>query len=127
MPIGSGNGLREQILEWVRSHGPCSVRDVHEALTRERPISLNAVATVLGRLVDQGLMVRDGDRRSYRYTVYPSASAIKERTDRTVKALLAEAGDDALVHFVDAIDRIQPEYVQKLEKILSARRSRSDS
>ncbi len=125
MAPGSTN-LREHILEWVRTHGPCSVRDVHDAINQERPISLNAVATVLSRLVDQGLMTRVGDRRSYRYLVDPSPQTLKERTDRTVKALWAEAGEDALVHFVDAIDRIQPESLSKLEQLLSARQKRGD-
>ncbi|MCY0886308.1 MAG: BlaI/MecI/CopY family transcriptional regulator, partial [Firmicutes bacterium] len=71
--------LRRRLLQLVREMGPSSVREVHERIKLERDISFNAVATVLNRLVAQGLMERSGRPRHYRYTVNPAAATVRTR------------------------------------------------
>lgn len=125
MDRGTRN-LRQQVLHLVRELRSASVRDVYGRLSQERSISLNAVATVMARLVEQGLLVRSGNPRHYLYEARPSEEAVRERAERTAEALLAESGELGLVHFVEAVHRIQPESIDKLESLLAeSRRKRS--
>lgn len=121
---GGQHNLRQEVLELLRILEKASAREVCDRLNERRPISVNAVATVLNRLVDQGLLARSGRPRHYVYEAKPVESAVKERAERTVAALLAESGELGLVHFVEAMHRIQPESIEKLEAILARSRSR---
>lgn len=114
--------LKYEVLDIIRDNGPLTVRDVHQLLNQQRAISLNAVATVMNRLVEQEILLRQGQARHYLYHFNPSETVIQDRAVRTVKALLSEAGEAGLVHFVGAVDRIQPESIQKLESLLALRR-----
>lgn len=60
-------GLNEKILHIVQQHGPIGAPGVGEPLRLERDISLNAVQTVLNRLVARGVWF-DGVRADTTYT-----------------------------------------------------------
>lgn len=115
--------LRNRVLRWVRQHGDVSVREVHGALSDERTLSVNTIATVLNRLVDQGILIRTGSVRNYRYLVKPDPDVINAHTEESIHKLFAEFGDAGLVYFVDAIERIEPGSLSKLEQIVQHRKS----
>ncbi len=114
--------LRQRVLWVVRELGSCGAPEVCETLRDERDISLNAVQTVLTRLVDQGLLVRTGTRRHYRYEACPTVEAAKKRAEQAAEDLLSQAGQAGLVHFVEAVDRLNPDSIVQLERILEERR-----
>ncbi len=119
--------LKYEVLEQLRQKGPLSVREVHEGINQNRQISLNAVATALNRLVKQGLITRSGTMRNYQYQYAPSDTAIRKNAENTAKSLLSEAGEAGLVHFIDAIDKIHPQSLAKLEDLLAQRRNITNS
>ncbi|WP_020577720.1 BlaI/MecI/CopY family transcriptional regulator [Actinopolymorpha alba] len=96
--------LEREVMEHIwSSTGPVTVREVHEALARERDLAYTTVMTVLDRLAKKSVVRRVRDGRAYRY----EAVAGK---DQMVADLMREAldgaGSDAhraaaLVRFVD--------------------------
>lgn len=85
---------------------------------------MNAVQTVLTRLVEQGIVAKSGTRRHYTYEVKPSDAALREHAAKAAVDLLSQSGDLGLAHFVDTIERIQPETIAKLEQLLNERRAK---
>ncbi len=117
-------GLKEKILRIVQQHGPISASDVSEQLRLEREISLNAVQTVLNRLVAQGRLVRNGTRRRYVYEAQLSEAIAKATAAHAAMDLLSHDDEAGLAYFVEAIDRVRPDAIEKLERLLQERRSR---
>ncbi|MDA8200818.1 MAG: BlaI/MecI/CopY family transcriptional regulator [Thermaerobacter sp.] len=116
-------GLRQQVLWFVRSRGSASAAEICEYLRQKREISLTAVQTVLARLVNQGLLTRVGTRRHYIYQALPTAAVVKARASRAGVEFLTESGEAGLVHFVEALETLQPGVLDKLERLLVARRA----
>lgn len=81
---------------------PVSVREVHQALSRTRSIAYTTVMTVMGRLTDAGLLVRE---RSGRAHLYAAAGSREELTAATMREQLSGmAGEDrkvAMLHFIE--------------------------
>jgi predicted transcriptional regulator len=48
--------------------GPCTVKEAHEELQRERPVAYSAVLRLLQIMHGKGLLARDESRRSHVYT-----------------------------------------------------------
>ncbi len=116
-------GLREEVLWTVRDLGPCSLADVCNAVREDRDISMNAVQTVLNRLVDQEILVKTGTRRHYLYEAKPSEEVLRDKAAQAAVDLLSQSGELGLAHFVDTMERIQPDTISKLEKLLAQRRA----
>ncbi len=116
--------LRQDVLWIVRQIGRCSASCVCARLRETRPISLNAVQTVLNRLVQEGLLVRQGQRRHYVYEVSPSEAIVKARAEQAARDLLLQSGDGGLAHFLNALDEIEPEALDQLERLLKERRAK---
>ena len=56
---------------WDRP-GPCTVREVHDALTRTRDTAYTTVLKMMTIMADKGLVARDESERSHRYAaVHP--------------------------------------------------------
>jgi predicted transcriptional regulator len=126
MEFRSRPHLRNQILQIIRERGALSVKQVHEEISANRSVSVNTVATVMNRLVNQGLFVRQGAIRHYEYSLAPQDSSAKSRALRSVENLYSEFGEAGLVHFVEAVDQIEPGALQKLESILRSRHVERD-
>jgi len=118
--------LQERVQWIVRASGPCSTADVCTELRHSHEISMNAVQTVLNRLVEQGLLTRDGTRRHYRYEAKPTEEAVKQNAARAARDLLSRSGELGLAHFIDTMDELQPDAVGKLERLLAERRAKRE-
>ena len=56
---------------WDRK-APCTVREVHDALTRSKATAYTTVLKMMTIMADKGLVVRDESERSHRYAaVHP--------------------------------------------------------
>lgn len=119
--------LREHVLFILQEKGPCGLADVCGTLREEREISMNAVQTVLNRLVEQGIAVRTGTRRHYLYEVKPSEEAAHQRAAQAAIDLVSQSGELGLAHFVDTIERIKPDTIEKLEQLLAQRRAKKEA
>ncbi len=95
--------LERAVLEtlWAAAEEPLTVREVHEALGRERDIAYTTVMTVLDRMARKDMVEQQRDGRAYRYRALSTRS---EMTAELMRDTLGEFAEDdrraALVAFV---------------------------
>ncbi|HNC99965.1 MAG TPA: BlaI/MecI/CopY family transcriptional regulator [Myxococcota bacterium] len=75
------------ILRVLWAQGACTVREVHEALSRSKDTAYTTVLKMLTIMADKGLVTRDESERSHRYAaLYPEpvvqASLLKDLMQR---------------------------------------------
>ena len=116
--------LRKQVLWTVQEHGPIGLSDVCAILRERREISATAVQTVLNRLVAQGYLVRTGSRRRYLYQAHLSEAMEKQNAAQAAMDLLSQSEGLGWAHFVETIDQVRPEALEKLERLLHDRRTK---
>ncbi|MBM6403380.1 BlaI/MecI/CopY family transcriptional regulator [Phycicoccus sp. CSK15P-2] len=79
-----------------------TVREVHEALERDRDIAYTTVMTVLDRLAKKELVTREREGRAWRYFPADSREALTARTmRRTLDDMAVTDRRSALLHFLD--------------------------
>src|SRR5262245_1616862 len=76
------------VIQIIWAHGRPTVRDVYEALCVERPIAYNTVQTIIDRLREKGMVLRDG-QRNHSYA-YRACFTKEELLARAVQELLSD-------------------------------------
>jgi predicted transcriptional regulator len=106
-------------LLWT-AEGPMTPRQVHDQLSKNRKFAYTTTMTILVRLYNKGLLVRESAGRAFAYR--PRVSRDQRAAERMNDALTS-AGDAALAltHFVESLPADQ---VDELRAVL--RRARSD-
>ena len=97
-----------------RAKGPVSVRDVLDALNRDRrdALAYTTVMTVMSRLAEKEILRRTPQGRAYVYeAAVPDAAAI------AVRSLVRDFGEAAVAQFVDEA-RADPKLLRRLERLL---------
>jgi len=75
-----------EILTVLWSHGPSTVRDVHEAISRRRPAQYSTVLKFLQIMAEKGLVRRNEEERAHVY----QAARPREWTQRQLAGDLLE-------------------------------------
>ena len=120
--------LESQVLEhfWREREG--DAKQVHDALGKDRGITLNTVQSAMKRLFEKGLLAR---RKVSHAHVY-SARVTKEELGRTVLGGVVDRfmqGEASMMvaAFVDLVDQAGEEHLDELERLIRERRkSRKD-
>lgn len=103
---------------WRRCE-PTPVRDVLEALnarTRER--AYTTVLTIMQRLDEKGLLVRERRGKTHYYQPVMTREAYREaRAEAQVSALVDEFGDVALAHFSRQVSALDPAKARALRRL----------
>ena len=91
-------GLERAVMDQVWAHGDAgersvSVRQVHHALSATRDLAYTTVMTVMGRLAESGLLVKERAGRAYLY------AAAGSREELVANAMLGQ------LHAMDPQDR----------------------
>ena len=116
--------LERAVMEHLwSSTEPQTVRQVHDALSRERELAYTTVMTVLQRLAKKRLVVQQRDDRAHRYTpVHQREELVASlMVDALKQADRSEGRAAALVHFVE---RVGPDEAAALREALAALESR---
>lgn len=114
-------GLESEVLERLWTDGGwVNGRQLWEQLG-DTSRAYTTVMTVLGRLVDKGLVERVEEGRGH---VYRAAGDPDELTAQAIRSLLSATQDPkvALAHFVEGLD--DPELVAELAAVLNRARRR---
>jgi predicted transcriptional regulator len=89
------------IMQVVWDRGEVTVRDVHDALSRQRKVAYTTVMTLMNILATKGHLVRKQDERAY---VYSAARPRQQVVGRLVRDFVDRVFDGAaqplLVHLV---------------------------
>lgn len=118
--------LELEVMEFMWQAGEATVRQVGEAISRKRPIAYTTVMTVMGHLVDKGLLSRTMEGKRYRYRLTQSKSEfLYQASQRMIRTLVNDFGDLAVAGFLGEISKIEPDRLEQLRRL--ARETRGET
>ena len=99
--------LELQVMEFMWQTGEATVQQVVKTIKRRRPIAYTTVMTVMGHLVDKGLLARTMEGKRYRYQIARSRDEFLLDSSRSmIHTLVDDFGDLAIAQFLGEIDHI---------------------
>ena len=119
--------LELEVMEFMWRAEEASVQQVAGAINRRRPIAYTTVMTVMGHLVDKGLLSRTMEGKRYRYVVARSRDEFLRETSRTrVRTLLDDFGDLVIAQFLGEIDNLDDDRLEELRSRVQEASSEND-
>jgi predicted transcriptional regulator len=112
--------LESEIMEEVWQRGPCTVREVLDALNARSGVqrAYTTVMTVMHRLDGKGLLRRErAGRRDVYAPVLGREEYAQARAGAEVGALVDEYGDVALAHFARHMSRLDPKRREQIRRL----------
>lgn len=107
--------LELQIMEFMWQTGEATVQQVVKTINRRRPIAYTTVMTVMGHLVDKGLLARTMEGKRYRYQIARSRDEFLLDSSRSmIHTLVDDFGDLAIAQFLGEIDNIDAGRLEEL-------------
>ncbi|OXS52854.1 transcriptional regulator [Cohnella sp. CIP 111063] len=115
--------LEARIMAILWSSEGLTIKEVQSILNQESPISVNAVMTVMNRLVDKGHLKKtpsgSGRTQAAKFsTVQTREQFLSDQTKEVSQGLIQEYGSLVVNHMIDALDEVDPEVIAKLERKL---------
>ena len=110
--------LEAKIMEilWTNSL-EMTIKDVQQKLDQAKVINFNTVMTVMNRLVDKGILQKKSVVRSFKYKPVVTRDEFMETQSKELTFdLIEEFGSLAVTHMVDALDKVDPDLLDKLEQ-----------
>lgn len=116
--------LEARIMDILWASDGLTAKEMQSTLTQESSISVNAVMTVMNRLFDKGHLtkVQIGTGRNKAAQFRPVQSReqfLSEQTKAVSQGLIKEFGDLVVSHMIDALDEVDEEIIEKLERKLN--------
>ena len=106
---------------------PAPARTVHERVTREHPVALLTVITVLNKLVDKGLLGREKRDDLLHYTARWSEEDLRSHALRHVlEGVLTFGSQSVSASFVDVLAEYDPEHLGELQRLIEERLREQD-
>ncbi len=119
--------LELEVMEFMWRAEEASVQQVAGAINHRRPIAYTTVMTVMGHLVDKGLLARAMEGKRYHYQVAQSRDEFLHETSRTrIRTLLNDFGDLAIAQFLGEIDNVDYDKLEKLRSLIQEDSSEDD-
>lgn len=115
--------LEAEVMEEVWSRGTCNVRDVYEALRLKKQIAYTTVMTIMTRLSEKHLLIKEKEGPAFLYR--PSVS--KEEFGRgvaseVISGLLDGFGKGVISQLVAEVDKADPDVLAELERAIAEHR-----
>ncbi|WP_336788475.1 BlaI/MecI/CopY family transcriptional regulator [Paenibacillus sp. MMO-177] len=115
--------LELKIMNLMWKKEKLTIKQAHELINHEDPISLNAVMTVMIRLVDKGLLYKETtgksrNRLTYFYPVHTKDQFINEQTKIVTDELIDDFGSVVVIHFIERLDKADASLIEKLQRKL---------
>lgn len=116
--------LEVKVMNTLWEKEKLTIKQVHEILNSEDPISLNAVMTVMIRLSEKGHLRKETtgggrNRLTFFYPVQTKEQFIIEETRAVTNGLIEDFGSLVVNHFIERLDDADPELINLLEKRIS--------
>ncbi len=116
--------LEAEVMDRLWKRGRATVRDILGDVGRTRSLAYTTVMTIMTRLYDKGLLVRDRDGKTYVYRPAFTREEHRARLTRDlVRGLVDEFGDVALANFAAELDTVDAAHRAALRR-LAAKGSR---
>jgi predicted transcriptional regulator len=117
--------LEAEVMDAIWAYAPCSVRDIYKNLRSKRTIAYTTVMTIMSRLADKGLLIKEKEGPAFRYC--PAVSREEFRTivaSEVIDGLLDGFGKEAFSRLIEKTGKANPEVIAELERILEERKKR---
>jgi predicted transcriptional regulator len=113
--------LEAEVMEIVWERGACTARVVHEHLQQtSRSLAYSTVKTVLERLSEKSLLLRQKVENAYVYRpAFSKAEFTTRAMQRIVDSLLDSFAEPVVDHFLDRFDQATPEQRTRLERLVA--------
>ena len=119
--------LELQVMEFMWQTGEATVQHVVKTINRRRPIAYTTVMTVMGHLVDKGLLARTMEGKRYRYQVARSRDEFLLDSSRSmIHTLVDDFGDLAIAQFLGEIDNVDAGRLEELRNRVQEASNESD-
>jgi len=117
--------LEAEVMEIVWERGACTARVVHEHLQQtSRALAYSTIKTVLERLSEKRLLVRQKVDNAYVYRpAFSKAEFTARAMQRIVESLLDSFPEPVVTHFLDHFDHATPEQRTRLEHLVARAQS----
>ncbi len=110
--------LELEVMEFMWQAGEATVRQVGETISHKRSIAYTTVMTVMGHLVDKGLLSRTLEGKKYRYQVAQSKDEfLYQASQRMIRTLINDFGDLAIAGFLGEISQLEPGRLEQLRRL----------
>ncbi len=120
--------LELEVMEFMWQAGEATVRQVGEVINRKRSIAYTTVMTVMGHLVDKGLLSRTIEGKRYRYQVVQGKSEfLYQASQRMIRTLVEDFGDLAVAGFLGEISKIEPDRLEQLRRLAQETRDETST
>jgi predicted transcriptional regulator len=111
-------GVEAQVMEYVWQQEQATVRDVMTALNTHKPRAYTTYMTVLVRLHNKGLLTRELEGKTNRYSPAVEREAYAaSRVEADVQAIVERHGELALSEFARRVAGLDPERREALERL----------
>jgi predicted transcriptional regulator len=121
LPAGD---LEYAVLTKLWELGAASIREVHERLGRPKGLVYTTIAKVIDRLHGKGLVERQRYGKAFVYRSTVARDEVERaRAQYSVSRLLGATPRAAVAALVDAVDAVDPQLLDELERAVAARQS----
>ncbi|MBB3125703.1 putative transcriptional regulator [Paenibacillus rhizosphaerae] len=94
-----------------------TIKEVNAKISEDKPMSFNTIMTVMNRLVDKGVLQKKLQGKSYVYSpVLTKEQFLEEQSKELSYDLVKEFGSRAVAHMIDAMEQVDPDLLDQLEK-----------
>ena len=124
---GPGHGVEKllgelegAIMDFLWARGEATGPEVVEELNRSRSLAYTTVLTVMGRLVEKGLLAQHKASRAHLFRPTMSREAYAAETaSQIVRSLVEDFGDIALAQFSQELDNLDPARLASLKALFN--------
>ncbi len=119
--------LEARIMDVMWRRGPSTVRDVLNALNQEDApeLAYTTVMTVMGNLVEKGLLAATPHGRSYLYSPTMTYSGfIRRQISEVLDTLLDGFTEPTFAYLVERLSASDPQQLAELERLIAEERAR---
>ena len=114
--------LEEVVMNVLWSTSPLAARDVLKKMKRRPVLAYTTVKTVLDRLHAKGLVEKITDGKAFLYKAHTPKDVWLAQ--RALHALGHAPSNGVLLAFLDSAERADPELMDRLSKLIEARKER---
>lgn len=119
--------LEYAVLAKLWQLGSASVRELHEQVGAPAGLVYTTTAKVVDRLREKDLIRREGSGRAFVYRPKAAREAVEgARARNAVGRLLGTAPHAAVAALVEAVESVDPQLLDELERAVAARRRSKD-
>ena len=111
-------GLQLSILGVLWERGEATTQDVWEHLTRDRPLALTTVATLMSRLERKRVLTHSREGRQYVYRATVTRSEVRRSKVKELTENLFGGDATALLSHLVRADDVHPEELRRIRDLL---------